>query len=68
MAFDDSLADGETDAGTGVFLIGVESIEHVEDALPIVRIDPDALVADRDGDSLSRRSDVTSIRGGSSPL
>ena len=44
MLFDDLLDQREADAGAGVLLTAVEPFEHAEDPLPVLGVDPDAVV------------------------
>jgi hypothetical protein len=69
VALDDALTERESDARPRVLVAGVEPLEELEDAVGVVRVDPDALVPD--GDRRPRipvRSAETVTRGGSSPL
>src|SRR5690242_16860233 len=43
---DDLLADRQPDAGAGIFVAIVQALEHEEDALAVLRIEPDAVVRD----------------------
>src|SRR4051812_21923090 len=45
---DDALADGEADARAGVVLLTMEALEGLEDALGVIRVHADAVVADRE--------------------
>src|ERR1700709_779916 len=49
VQFDDLLGDGKTDARPGVRLPDVQTLEHPEDPLPILRFHPDAVVVDGQG-------------------
>src|SRR5260221_3708868 len=46
VALDHFLADGEADTGARVLGLVVQTLEHHEDALEILRLDTDAIVAD----------------------
>ena len=48
VVFDDAVGDGETDAGAFVGAGWLDSLEHVEDAVLLVRIDADPVVGDVD--------------------
>ena len=48
MELDDFFADGQADAGAGVFAAGVEALEYDEDAVEGFRVDADAVVLDRE--------------------
>src|SRR5574340_430848 len=48
------LADGEADAGPGIFALVVQPLEHHEDALEILRLDADAVVPHRKFISLAK--------------
>src|SRR4051812_3309979 len=48
VALDHLAADGEADAGAGVLAHRVQALEHHEDALEVLRLDADAVVADDD--------------------
>src|SRR5690348_1215814 len=45
---DDLLADRKSDPGAGIFVAVVQALEHEEDALAVLRIEPDAVVGDRE--------------------
>src|SRR4029450_13144413 len=45
VALDDLLADREADPGPGVLVASVEALEGREDALGVLEVDPDAVVA-----------------------
>ena len=44
MQFDDLLADGQADAGAGVFLGAVQATKHFEDGFKLIGLDADAVV------------------------
>ena len=44
MPFDDLLANRQSDTGTLVFPAGVQTLEDLEDALEILRLDADAII------------------------
>jgi len=44
MLLDDAAADGQADAGTGVFVSGVQATEDFEDLLVLVRGDADSII------------------------
>src|SRR5579885_1919020 len=46
VRLDDLLADGQPDAGAGVFFAGMQALEDLEDPLVVPRIDPDPIVVD----------------------
>ena len=48
--------DGETDTGTGIFGIAMKTGEDIEDALGMLRLEADAIVANLDQAKLLRRS------------
>ena len=48
MALHDALADRQADARAGIFLAVVQALEDDEDALEILGLDADAVVADRE--------------------
>src|SRR5918992_302554 len=47
VALDHLLADRKPNAGTRVFALVVQPLEHHEDALEVLRLDADAVVAHR---------------------
>ena len=55
MTFDDLSADGQTDAGAGVLLARVKPLEHLKDALEVLRLDADPVVLDRKDPPVVRR-------------
>src|SRR6266478_1242336 len=46
VTFYDLSADGQTDAGAGVFLARVKPLEHLKDTLEVLRLDADPVVLD----------------------
>ena len=54
MEFYDPLADGETDAGAGILLSGVQPLEDGEDLLVELRVNADAIVRYRELPLVSR--------------
>ena len=54
VALDDLLADGQTDAGSGVFRPGMESLENDKNPARILWGDADALVGHGDLDDVDR--------------
>lgn len=46
MRLDDAFYHGQTDARTAVLAACMQSLEHFEDALSVLRIDTDSIVAD----------------------
>lgn len=52
VSLDDALADGESYSASGVFLVGVESLEWDEDSVGEFGGDSDAVVSDGDGDGV----------------
>src|SRR4051794_26660848 len=48
VALGDLFADGEADAGAGVFAHGMQALEQHENALEVLRLDADAVVGDAD--------------------
>src|SRR5512132_1609815 len=44
MALHNFLADGQTDAGSGIFVPRVEPLKNDEDPIGILWIDPDAMI------------------------
>ena len=46
MVFHDPLADAQPDAGSRVLLPGMQALEDRENALVVLRLDPDPVVAD----------------------
>ena len=46
VAFHNPLADGQTDAGAGIFLLGMQALKENEHPLGILRLDADAVVFD----------------------
>ena len=66
VALDDLLADRQADAGARVLVPAVQALEDDEDALEVLRVDADAVVAHRE-DPLAAvlRAAETWTRGGS---
>ncbi len=58
MVFHDFFANGQPYAGAGVFSAGVEPLEHLKDALGILRLNADPVI-------LNGKSPLISIRFGS---
>ncbi len=60
----DLLAYGQPDTGARIFILSMQSLEHLEQLVVILRIDADAVVLDRDGPLLIAllRSDLYSRR------
>src|SRR5215475_11531881 len=48
VAFDDFLAQRQPDASPGIFLARMQTLEDPENALEILRLDADAIVAHRE--------------------
>jgi hypothetical protein len=48
VTFDDPSADRKTDPGSRILLTGMETLEYIEYLLGIQRVDPDAVVPDRE--------------------
>jgi len=46
VPLDDLAADGQTDAGAGVFLTGVEPLEHLKDPFEVLALDANSVVLD----------------------
>src|SRR3712207_7132818 len=55
VALDDLLGDGQADARALEVLGAVEPLEHLEDLLRVLLVDPDAVVAHADLDRKSTR-------------
>ena len=53
IAFHDPLANSQSDAGTAVFLIVMESLENAKDFLLVLGIDTDAIICHAEAPGVS---------------
>ena len=60
---DDPAADGQPDPGAGIFVARVEALEDGEDAMEILRLDADAVVANGKDPDISFAAAETPMRG-----